>query len=158
MLWFYESFFPVVWIAFILYWRIKAADTKTSQRLEPNAWPVLRALIFLVVILLLSIPRLPLPWLYHQALADGPAALLDWSCCYRRRPSVRRLGAPAPRAQLEQRRNHQARPRVDYDRSLCPGSSPHLHRHSDRVSWHCDCPLAGARGHRFRLNFPRVVG
>ena len=37
MLWFYESFFPVVWIAFVLYWRIKAADTKTDQRLEPAA-------------------------------------------------------------------------------------------------------------------------
>jgi hypothetical protein len=43
MLRFYESFFAVVWVAFILYWRIKAADTKTSQRLEPNAWPLLRA-------------------------------------------------------------------------------------------------------------------
>ena len=30
MLWFYESFFPVVWVAFVLYWRIKAADTKTD--------------------------------------------------------------------------------------------------------------------------------
>jgi len=28
MLWFFKSFFPVVWIAFLLYWRIKAADTK----------------------------------------------------------------------------------------------------------------------------------
>jgi hypothetical protein len=26
MLWFYESFFPVVWIVFVLYWQIKAAD------------------------------------------------------------------------------------------------------------------------------------
>ncbi len=34
MLWFYESFFPVVWIAFLIYWRIKAANTKTTQRLE----------------------------------------------------------------------------------------------------------------------------
>jgi hypothetical protein len=42
MLWFYESFFPVVWIAFVLYWRIKAADTKTDQRLEPAASQILR--------------------------------------------------------------------------------------------------------------------
>jgi hypothetical protein len=41
MLWFFESFFPVVWIAFILYWRIKAADTKTTQRLEPAASQIL---------------------------------------------------------------------------------------------------------------------
>jgi hypothetical protein len=30
MLWFFESFFPVVWIAFLIYWRIKAAGTKTT--------------------------------------------------------------------------------------------------------------------------------
>ena len=65
MLWFYESFFPAVWIAFIFYWRIKAADTKTSERLESNAWPILRAFTFLIVIVLLSIPRIPLPWLYR---------------------------------------------------------------------------------------------
>ena len=29
MLWFFESFFPAVWIAFLLYWQIKAAGTKT---------------------------------------------------------------------------------------------------------------------------------
>jgi protein-S-isoprenylcysteine O-methyltransferase Ste14 len=71
MLWFFESFFPVVWIAFILYWRIKAADTKTTQRLEPTAWPMLRALTFLIVIALLSIPRIPLPWLYRQLWPSG---------------------------------------------------------------------------------------
>jgi hypothetical protein len=32
MLWFYKSFFPVVWIAFLLYWQIKAINTKTTQR------------------------------------------------------------------------------------------------------------------------------
>ena len=37
MLWFYKSFFPVVWIFFFLYWQIKAANTKTTQRLEPAA-------------------------------------------------------------------------------------------------------------------------
>jgi hypothetical protein len=30
MLWFYESFFPVVWIFFLLYWQIKAANTKST--------------------------------------------------------------------------------------------------------------------------------
>jgi protein-S-isoprenylcysteine O-methyltransferase Ste14 len=66
MLWFFESFFPVVWVAFLVYWRIKAADTKTTQRLEPAAWTILRTLTFLIVIALLSIPRIPLPWLYRQ--------------------------------------------------------------------------------------------
>ena len=71
MLWFYESFFPVVWVAFILYWRIKAADTKTDQRLEPAASQILRALTFLIVIVLLSTTRIPLPWLYRQLWPSG---------------------------------------------------------------------------------------
>jgi protein-S-isoprenylcysteine O-methyltransferase Ste14 len=71
MLWFYESFFPVVWIAFLLYWQIKAADTKTTQRLEPAASRILRVLIFLIVIILLSITRIPLPWLYRQVWPSG---------------------------------------------------------------------------------------
>jgi protein-S-isoprenylcysteine O-methyltransferase Ste14 len=71
MLWLYQSFFPVVWIAFILYWRIKAADTKTSQRLEPAAPQILRALTFLIVIVVLSTTRIPLPWLYRQFWPSG---------------------------------------------------------------------------------------
>ena len=39
---FYESFFPVLWIVFVLYWQIKAADTKATQRLEPAASRILR--------------------------------------------------------------------------------------------------------------------
>jgi hypothetical protein len=67
MLWFFEGFFPVLWLAFILYWRIKA---------------------------------------------DG-------------------------------------------DRALCRGSSPHLHRHPDRASWHRDCALRGARIDLSRPGIPR---
>ena len=32
MLWFYGSFFPVVWIVFVLYWQIKAADATATRR------------------------------------------------------------------------------------------------------------------------------
>jgi protein-S-isoprenylcysteine O-methyltransferase Ste14 len=71
MLWFYESFFPVVWIAFILYWRIKAADTKATQRLEPAGSQILRTLTFLIVIIVLSTTRIPLPWLYRQLWPAG---------------------------------------------------------------------------------------
>jgi protein-S-isoprenylcysteine O-methyltransferase Ste14 len=71
MLWFFESFFPVVWIAFLVYWRIKAAGTKTTQRSEPAASGILRALAFLVVIVLLSTTRIPLPWLYRQLWPSG---------------------------------------------------------------------------------------
>ena len=71
MLWFYQLFFPVVWIAFLFYWQIKAAGTKTTQRLEPAASRILRALTFLIVIILLSTTRIPLPWLYHQVWPSG---------------------------------------------------------------------------------------
>jgi protein-S-isoprenylcysteine O-methyltransferase Ste14 len=71
MLWFFESFFPVLWIAFIVYWRIKARGTKTTQRTEPAASGILRALALLVVIALVSITRIPLPWLYRQLWPSG---------------------------------------------------------------------------------------
>jgi protein-S-isoprenylcysteine O-methyltransferase Ste14 len=71
MLWFFKSFFPLVWIAFLLYWRIKAADTKTTQRREPAAPGILRTLAFLIVIVLLSTTRIPLPWLYRQLWPSG---------------------------------------------------------------------------------------
>ncbi len=71
MLWFYKAFFPVVWIVFILYWQVKAADTKATQRLEPAASRILRVLIFLIAIVLLSVPRIPLPRLYVQLWPQG---------------------------------------------------------------------------------------
>jgi protein-S-isoprenylcysteine O-methyltransferase Ste14 len=71
MIWFFESFFPVVWIAFLLYWQVKALNTKTTQRLEPVASRILRVLAFLMVIVLLSTTRIPLPWLYLQLWPVG---------------------------------------------------------------------------------------
>ncbi len=74
MLWFYESFFPVVWIVFLLYWQIiqaAATKVKTTLRREPSASGLLRALTFLIVIVLLSTTRIPLPWLYRQLWPSG---------------------------------------------------------------------------------------
>ncbi len=71
MLWFYELFFPVLWIAFLIYWQVKAADTKATQRLEPVASRILRVLIFLIAIVLLSTTRIPLSWLYVQLWPRG---------------------------------------------------------------------------------------
>jgi protein-S-isoprenylcysteine O-methyltransferase Ste14 len=64
MLWFYESFFPVDWIFFLLYWHIMAANTKSTQRLEPAASRILRVFIFLIAIVILWTTRIPLPVLY----------------------------------------------------------------------------------------------
>jgi protein-S-isoprenylcysteine O-methyltransferase Ste14 len=69
MLWFYEAFFPVVWIAFLLYWQIYGqikTGAKTTQRLEPAASRIVRSLVFVIVVVLLSVPGIPLPWLYYQ--------------------------------------------------------------------------------------------
>ncbi|MGH9563627.1 MAG: isoprenylcysteine carboxylmethyltransferase family protein, partial [Terracidiphilus sp.] len=71
MLWFYEAFFPVVWTTFLVYWQIKAAGNKVTQRLEPAFSRSLRAVTFLVAIVILSIPRIPLPWLYVQLWPEG---------------------------------------------------------------------------------------
>jgi protein-S-isoprenylcysteine O-methyltransferase Ste14 len=68
---FYQAFFPVLWIVFILYWQVKAADTKATQRLEPGASRLFRMLVSLIAIVLLSVPRLPLPWLYLQLWPQG---------------------------------------------------------------------------------------
>jgi protein-S-isoprenylcysteine O-methyltransferase Ste14 len=71
VLWFYESFFPVLWIAFLIYWQIKAVHTKTTQRLEPVAPRILRALIFVIAIVLFSTTRIPLHGLYLQPWPAG---------------------------------------------------------------------------------------
>jgi protein-S-isoprenylcysteine O-methyltransferase Ste14 len=71
MLWFYEFLFPVIWFGFLLYWQIKAVHTKTTQRLEPAASRILRALTFAIVIGLLSTRRIPLPWLYRELWPVG---------------------------------------------------------------------------------------
>jgi protein-S-isoprenylcysteine O-methyltransferase Ste14 len=66
MLWLYKAFFPVVWMTFVLYWRIKAADSKSTQRIEPLASRVLRSVIGLIGVILLVVPSIPLPLLYRQ--------------------------------------------------------------------------------------------
>ena len=71
MIWFYKSFFPVVWIGFVVYWRIKAGNTKKTQRLEPTGSQIQRALIILIAIVLLLPIRIPLPWFYGALWRPG---------------------------------------------------------------------------------------
>ena len=54
MLWFFESCFPVVWVAFIVYWRIEAGGTKTTQRHEPVVSGILRTIVVSIYILLFA--------------------------------------------------------------------------------------------------------
>lgn len=71
MLWFYQWFFPVLWIAFLLYWQIKAGNTKTTTRLEPLSSRIVRSITFLVAIALMSFPNLPGAFLYRAILPQG---------------------------------------------------------------------------------------
>jgi protein-S-isoprenylcysteine O-methyltransferase Ste14 len=71
MHWLYASLIPAIWIAFLLYWRLKARHTKATQRLEPVASRIVRSVVFLSAIALLVLPRIPLPWLYRPFLPSG---------------------------------------------------------------------------------------
>jgi protein-S-isoprenylcysteine O-methyltransferase Ste14 len=71
VLWFYESFFPVLWVIFLIYWLIKATGMKTTLRLEPVRSRILRSAIFLIAIVLFSTTRIPLSWLYLQPWPAG---------------------------------------------------------------------------------------
>jgi hypothetical protein len=48
MLWFYESFFPFLWIAFLIYWLIRAVGTRSARRLEPAVSRILRVFALLM--------------------------------------------------------------------------------------------------------------
>jgi protein-S-isoprenylcysteine O-methyltransferase Ste14 len=71
MIWVYEGLFPVVWVAFLIYWQVKAGDTKATQRLEPAWSRLLRVLIFVVAIAVESTTRIPLRWLYVALWPQG---------------------------------------------------------------------------------------
>ena len=66
MLWFFDSFFPVVWIAFIVYWQVRSFGTKGTQRLEPAGSRIVRAVLLLTVIAIVSLHHIPLRWLYRH--------------------------------------------------------------------------------------------
>jgi protein-S-isoprenylcysteine O-methyltransferase Ste14 len=68
---FYDYFFPAIWAAFLLYWQVKARNTKETQRLEPISSRIVRSLAFLCAIALLMVPQIPAPWLYWQFLPQG---------------------------------------------------------------------------------------
>ena len=70
-MWFYNLFFPVIWLGFVLYWQVKANRAKETQRLEGATSRVVRSLVFLVAIALMWLPNLPAPFLYYYFLRQG---------------------------------------------------------------------------------------
>jgi protein-S-isoprenylcysteine O-methyltransferase Ste14 len=71
MIYIYNYLFTVVWIAFLVYWQIRAFGTKTTQRIEPMASRVARTVLFLIAIALLTFWHIPIRWLYAQLLPQG---------------------------------------------------------------------------------------
>lgn len=71
MIRFYESFFPVVWITFLIYWQVRAINTKTTQRLEPALSRTVRVVAILVSVVILSTTRIPAHWLYYPLWPQG---------------------------------------------------------------------------------------
>jgi protein-S-isoprenylcysteine O-methyltransferase Ste14 len=157
VLWFYESFFPVVWIAFLLYWQIKAANTKSTQRLEPAASRILRVFIFLIAIVLLSTTRIPLRWLYLQL---WPVGL--WPFWLGAAVTIAGL-LFAVWAREHLGRNWSRSVTIKQDHELITTGPYAVVRHPIYTGiltgfpWHRDCPLPSARVHRFRSHLPRVL-
>lgn len=68
-----DYLFPAMWIAFLVYWQVAAADVKATQRLEPAASRLTRTALFLGAIALLLLPHIPLPLLYRPFYAPSYA-------------------------------------------------------------------------------------
>ncbi len=68
----YDWYFPAVWFTFLLYWRIRAANTKQSVRIEPTPSRLFRSLAFIVAITLFFVPHLRIPVLNLSLLSRSP--------------------------------------------------------------------------------------
>jgi protein-S-isoprenylcysteine O-methyltransferase Ste14 len=63
--------FPVVWLAFLLYWQLMATNVKATTRLEPAGSRLLRVGLFLIAIVLLSWETIPVDWLRIHIVPGG---------------------------------------------------------------------------------------
>lgn len=75
--WFYEWYFPVVWLTWFAYWQISATRSKTTTRLEPLSSRIIRSILFLAAIALLMMHRIPMPWLYRHYLPQENATFFS---------------------------------------------------------------------------------
>lgn len=66
----YNNLFTVLWVAFLVYWRVMAMNVKATERLEPAASRALRVTALLVAIILLSVP-FHIAWLNYQLWPQG---------------------------------------------------------------------------------------
>ena len=56
----YHYLLFAMWVAFILYWRLMAANVKADQRIEASDSRQLRLLLMLAALVLLALPQVPL--------------------------------------------------------------------------------------------------
>jgi protein-S-isoprenylcysteine O-methyltransferase Ste14 len=75
---FYNWFFPALWAAYLLYWQLAARGGKSNERVEPLVPRILRAVTFLLVIVLLMERWLPIPALYWFYLPKTYWAVWFW--------------------------------------------------------------------------------
>jgi len=68
---FYKFLFPALWIAFFVYWGVRSASVKPTERLEPASSRITRLLLLLCTIALLALPRVPLAFLNQRFLSSG---------------------------------------------------------------------------------------
>ena len=69
MRWVYEWLFPVVWVAYLVYWQIAARGAKANERIESVASRIFRTILLLGGVLLISWPlKIPVGWLYRRLL------------------------------------------------------------------------------------------
>ena len=97
MIYVYYYLFPVMWIVFLVYWNAVAMNAKATERMEPTASRVTRAMVFLAAIVLLSFPHLPLPWLYRPLYPPSAVAFWVGGRHHACRPALCGMGARTPR-------------------------------------------------------------
>lgn len=74
MRWLYAYLFPIIWIAFMLYWRLISAGNKTTRRLESFTRRAIRVVLFSAAIVILIFQSLPVAWLNRPILPRTPTS------------------------------------------------------------------------------------
>ncbi|HTV81107.1 MAG TPA: isoprenylcysteine carboxylmethyltransferase family protein [Acidobacteriaceae bacterium] len=69
----YDNPITLMWLAFLLYWRIMARGARTTQRMEPAGSRILRMILFLGAIVLFLWHSIPVRWLHVRVLPLGYA-------------------------------------------------------------------------------------
>jgi protein-S-isoprenylcysteine O-methyltransferase Ste14 len=78
MRFFYDWFFPALWVVYLLYWQVAVRGVKSNERVEPLVSRIGRAVTFLFAFVLLMSHRLPIPMLYRSYLSETNWTVWFW--------------------------------------------------------------------------------